>query len=105
MAGERARKSRSQIKDALRAWRNNVSSCGAEAPRGLKPALPDAGYGLVAEAAAAFFYVECSDGEACPLDDFAAAARAVGALGGMAGNVSDVNVVQAFGVGGGLGAL
>src|SRR5208283_3886354 len=66
---------------------------------------PDAGYGLVAEPAIALYDVDGSDGVAHAFDHFAAAARAVGVLGGMAGNVSDVDVVQALGVGGGLGAI
>ena len=43
--------------------------------------------------------------EAGALHHHAAALGAVSALGRMAGNVADVNVVQAFGVADGFGAL
>src|ERR1035441_10624508 len=67
--------------------------------------LPDAWDGLLAEAALALVEVQRSNGEAGALYHDAAAFRAPGILGRMAGNIADIYVMETLGVADGLGAF
>src|ERR1019366_2311952 len=67
--------------------------------------FPNARDGLLAEPALALVEVQRSNGEAGALYHDAAAFRAPGTLGRMAGNIADIYVMQTFGVADGLGAF
>src|SRR5208283_3087604 len=67
--------------------------------------LPDAWNRLLAEPTLAPVEMDRVDGEAGALHHCAAAFRAPGTLGRMAGNIADIHVMQTFGVADGLGAF
>src|ERR1017187_6259273 len=67
--------------------------------------FPDAWDGLLAEPALAPLEVQRSNGEAGALYHDAAAFRAPGILGRMAGNITDIYVIETLGVADGLGAF